>query len=390
MKRIAILLAPALLLLSCKGKKVEEKTVVSGTLTNSTARMVYLDEVPMASMQRLIADSARVGKDGKFILKADKGEARVLSLRVDNNPNPIADLINDADKLTVDITFNKNNPMLADYTVKGSEASTQLKEFLVAFNKNIQSIYESDLKEDSLKKNNAADSILQTVQAERENISAAVINLARQSISKSNNPALTMIVLGYYQGTANNPAYKLQPFEIEEVMKVVNEIAAKFPNHSGLALIKNQLDAEMNKGTGLVGQQAPEFALPDPSGKEVKLSSFRGKYVLVDFWASWCGPCRQENPNVVKAYNKFKDKNFTILGVSMDKPGDKDKWLAAIKADGLTWTQVSELKYWESSVVPLYGISGIPYNVLIDTSGKIIGEGLRGPALEAKLASVLK
>ena len=128
--------------------------------------------------------------------------------------------------------------------------------------------------------------------------------------------------------------------------------------------------------------------MPDVNGKPVSLNSFRGKYVLVDFWASWCGPCREENPNVVAAYNKFKNKNFTILGVSLDK--EKSAWLKAIKDDGLTWNHISDLKFWNSIAVPLYKIEGIPYNVLVDPQGKIIAKELRGPDLENKLAEVLK
>jgi peroxiredoxin len=139
---------------------------------------------------------------------------------------------------------------------------------------------------------------------------------------------------------------------------------------------------------GMEGTQAIDFVQNDTTGKPVALSSFKGKYVLVDFWASWCGPCRMENPNVVSAYNTFKDKNFTILGVSLDQ--NKDKWLQAIKADNLTWTHVSDLKYWQNEAARIYHIEGIPANMLIDPSGKIIGRNLRGDALYAKLQQVLK
>jgi peroxiredoxin len=137
-----------------------------------------------------------------------------------------------------------------------------------------------------------------------------------------------------------------------------------------------------------IGQMAPLFTETDTAGKSVSLESFRGKYVLVDFWASWCGPCRRENPNVVKAYNKYKDKNFTILGVSLDQPNGKKRWLDAIHKDGLTWTQVSDLKFWKSKVADLYVVRGIPQNFLIDPSGKIIAKGLHGFDLEDKLAEL--
>lgn len=137
-----------------------------------------------------------------------------------------------------------------------------------------------------------------------------------------------------------------------------------------------------------IGSVAPDFEQPDANGKPVKLSSFRGKYVLIDFWASWCGPCRQENPNVVKAYNQYKAKNFTILGVSLDRPEGKANWQAAIKSDGLIWTQVSDLKFWNNAVAQLYAVSSIPQNYLIDPQGKIIAKNLRGQDLENKLAEI--
>ncbi|HVW96442.1 MAG TPA: TlpA disulfide reductase family protein [Mucilaginibacter sp.] len=137
-----------------------------------------------------------------------------------------------------------------------------------------------------------------------------------------------------------------------------------------------------------MGSIAPEFTEADTSGKMVSLSSFRGKYVLIDFWASWCGPCRMENPNVVKAYNRFKNQKFTIVGVSLDQPNGKQKWLDAIHKDGLYWTQVSDLKFWNSKTAGMYAVRAIPQNFLLDPDGKIIGKNLRGDDLENKLEEI--
>ena len=134
------------------------------------------------------------------------------------------------------------------------------------------------------------------------------------------------------------------------------------------------------------GQDAPEITLNNADGKPVKLSSLRGKYVLIDFWASWCGPCRQENPNVVRTYNKFKGKNFEIYGVSLDR--DRDAWLKAIEKDQLAWIHVSDLKFWNSEGAQTYGVRGIPATFLVDPKGKIIAKNLRGEALDYKLTEI--
>jgi peroxiredoxin len=135
--------------------------------------------------------------------------------------------------------------------------------------------------------------------------------------------------------------------------------------------------------TATVGKVIPDFQQADPNGKMVSIQSFRGQYVLIDFWASWCGPCRQENPNVVKAYNRFKDKGFTVLGISLDK--SKEPWLEAVRKDKLTWTQVSDLKFWSNAVAQQFGINSIPQNFLIDPNGIVIDKNLRGAALEDRL-----
>ena len=137
-----------------------------------------------------------------------------------------------------------------------------------------------------------------------------------------------------------------------------------------------------------IGSEAPDFSQPTPEGKTLSLSSLRGKVVLIDFWASWCKPCRMENPNVKRVYEQYKSKGFEIIGVSLDR--EKGAWTGAIAQDGLPWKHVSDLGFWNNAAAQQYGVSSIPYTVLVDKDGKVLGKSLRGPALEEKLAEVFK
>ncbi|AEW00341.1 alkyl hydroperoxide reductase [Niastella koreensis] len=150
--------------------------------------------------------------------------------------------------------------------------------------------------------------------------------------------------------------------------------------------VKKTIDAFM---LVRIGAAAPLFTQPDTAGHAINLKDFRGKYVLLDFWASWCGPCREENPNVVKAYQQFRDKNFTVLSVSLDKADKKDAWIKAINDDSLTWNHVSDLKYWDNAVAKLYAIRSVPQNFLIDPGGTIVAANLRGEELIKKLQELI-
>ena len=279
------------------------------------------------------------------------------------------------DQQNIELVFDGKTP--GNYTTN-SKGSNAFKNLLTAFNGRLQEM--AQLKSQIEMKGTIMDSSRVLMEESFRKKSAETGAYLLAFADSTTTPALAIYALGISKNLVS----------AEQMSPVLKNIPKRFPDLQKIKKIAEAFHNEMASPAqgGLVGKQAPDFTLPTPDGQSLALSSLKGKYVLVDFWASWCKPCRMENPNVVAAFQRFKGKNFTILGVSLDKT--KEDWIKAIADDQLYWSHVSDLKFWDSEVVPLYGIEGIPFNVLLNPEGKVIATDLRGPDLEQKLKEVLQ
>jgi peroxiredoxin len=381
MKKNILLIITALLIFSCNNKSSSGKFTLTGELKNAPDQKIYLEELFFSQKAPEVLDTADL-VNGKFTATAIGAEQGLYRVRLEKGTTGFI-FINDNSQINFTADLNKmdlNGPTFS------TAANGLMKNFMISMDGKRTTLMTQSAKLDTMKAQKAADSLLSIESEIFEGLSSSYKNYIIQYIDTVSNPVMALFALGYTRG--------IDPMQLQ---KPVSGLATRFPKHQAIAtivaqynemLVKMQQQNEAKKGMPQVGSMAPDITMNDTNDKPFSLSQLRGKYVLVDFWASWCMPCRGENPNVVAAYNKYKDKNFTVLGVSLDD--DKASWLKAIGDDKLTWKHISDLKKWNSAAVPLYGFDGIPYNVLIDPQGKIIAISLREEALQTKLAELLK
>jgi peroxiredoxin len=391
MRNFSVVIAIILFFTSCESNEGKGEFTLQADVKNLQNQKVFLEQLYFDNKAPEVIDTADV-VSGKFSVEGKATEQGLFRLRFEKQPIGYI-FINDSKKIS--LTADANNATIEGVEIN-SKANKAFKSFLMAFNKRDEALGKLSVEVDSLSSIKSADSLFTQKRLQLQNDIEARKMFVIQAIDSIDNPVVCMFALGFTRD--------IEPKRLETI---VPKLEKRFPTHNGIKGIiakYNEMVAELNKpkpapdaqaaapeynkNSIAVGLPAPEINMLDTSGTAFKLSSLKGKYVLVDFWASWCMPCRAENPNVIENYNKYKAKNFTVLGVSLDE--DATAWKKAIVKDKLSFKQISDLKGWGCAATQTYGFDAIPFNVLLDPQGNIIAKDLREKNLGLKLAEVLK
>jgi thiol-disulfide isomerase/thioredoxin len=385
-KKLFLYLFAIMIIAGCKSNTVR----ISGTLVNPVkGNYIYLDE--LMSNQVKSIDSVKILENGSFSFKREIKSPAFYLLKI-NDRNFLTMLLAPGEKMNLNTNYDSLNYPTSITGSKGTELMNEYNRKLNSTVKKLSglsNIYRQNINNPKLPEViESLDSIAQTYLEE--------INSYTKKYIDDNLTSLVSLIALYQQVAPN--VYVLNPTkDYNYYLKVDSSLSLLYRDYEPVKTLHEQVKELANGAnstdskpvSAAAGSEAPEIILPSPSGDTIKLSSTRGSVVLLDFWASWCSPCRHENPNLVKAYEMYHRKGFQIYQVSLDKT--KDAWIKGIEDDQLgKWIHVSDIQYWNSKVVQLYKIESIPSNFLLDKEGRIIAKNLRGEALQNKLAELFK
>ena len=383
-KKFILYFAAAIILTGCRNNIAE----ISGTLTKPVAgSYIYLEELKPDELKRV--DSVLLSPEGNFAFKREVSNTTFYLLKISEN-NFLTMLLEPGDNLKMNTYFDS---LSYPSSISGSKDTELMVEYNFTLRRAIKrfstlnTIYMDNMNSPEL------PAIIESLDSMAQTYLNEINSYTKNYIDKNLSSLVSLVAL--YQQIAPN-VYVMNPAQdLKYFIKVDSSLTLNHPDNELVISLHEQIQEMMlsmdTKQVGTTGaaveNEAPEISLPTPEGDTIKLSSTRGSYVLLDFWASWCLPCRKESPNLVKAYNLYHKKGFQIYQVSLDKT--REAWVKGIKDDQLDkWIHVSDVKYWNSVVVPLYKVESIPMNYLLDKEGRIIASNLRGEQLELKLAEI--
>ena len=358
---------------SCKNKS--NYFEIKGKILHAKGTKLSLKQLVIGNQNPVLLDTALINKDGSFDLKTFMPfDQALFVLSIDKGPDVY--LINDVPSINLNLDIDHYK----QYVVEGSPSSKELHSFLDAYSTNYQTVVEKVTAYDSIQKTEASDSIVQLYKDDKDRALKTVNDLISANVQASLNPALKSYLLAKAFATMDK----------ESIAKLLTATKEQYKNYTPIIFLDKIITQQLKEipaPYSLLNKQAPSFSMTDNYNRPFVLDSLKGKYVLLDFWASWCKPSREENPNVEKAYRLYRKRDFTIISVSLDS--NAHQWKKALDDDNLYWQNVADFKEWKSPVVDKYKITALPFNVLLDTTGKIIAADLRGRDLTMKLNEVL-